>query len=141
MMTLDDVRRIALALPEMFERPDGHRGGATWRTKRGLVVWERGPSKTDLAQLEELGREWPAGTVVALHLDGTGTAEALLNGFPETFFTIPHLDGYPAVLARLDTADPGLLEELIADAWLARVPQRIARDWLGEHTDGGKGAT
>ncbi|MFT4231206.1 MAG: hypothetical protein QM606_00300, partial [Leucobacter sp.] len=65
MATLEEVRRIALALPEVVEGVDGHRGGAVWRTKRGAVVRERPPSATDLAQLASLGREWPEGVVIA----------------------------------------------------------------------------
>lgn len=133
MTTLDDVRRIALALPEVYEQIDGHRGGAVWRTKRGLVAWERPPGKTDLAQLEELGREWPEGIVLGIRVDGDAAKEALLAGFPEALFTIPHFDGYPAVLVRLDVIDPDLLRELIVDSWLGRIPKRLARQWLAEN--------
>ncbi len=133
MTTLDEVRRIALALPEVFEQIDGHRGGAVWRTKRGTVVWERPPGKTDLAQLAALGREWPPGVVLGIRVDGADAKAALLAGFPESLFTIPHFDGYPAVLARLDVIDPELLRELVVDAWLGRIPKRLAQQWLAEH--------
>lgn len=43
--------------------------------------------------------------------------EALLAGQPEVFFTIPHYDGYPAVLIHLDRIAPELLAELVEDAW------------------------
>lgn len=133
MITLDDVRRIALALPEVFEQIDGHRGGAVWRTKRGTVVWERPPGRTDLARLAELGREWPTGVVLGIRVDGADTKRALLAGFPDSLFTIPHFDGYPAVLAHLDRIDGDLLRELIIDAWLGRIPKRLAQRWLAEN--------
>ncbi len=132
MSSLDDVHRIAQQLPEVFEQPDGHRGGRTWRTKRGLIAWEREPSKTDLAQLEALGRAWPDGPVLGVHV-ANEAKEALLGSFPEVFFTIPHFDGYPAVLLRLDVVDPELLRELVTEAWLSRVPKRLAHSWLEEH--------
>ena len=104
--TIDDVRRIALGLPETIEVVDGQRGGAAWRTRSGLFVWERGPGRTDLAKLAELGRSWPDGTVVGVRTDGLDGKQALLESFPDAFFTIPHFEGYPAVLVRLDTDRP-----------------------------------
>jgi len=133
--TLDDVRAIATALPETFEKVDGHRGGATWRTRNGAFVWERRPGKTDLAQLAAAGRTWPDGTVVALRTDGLTAKDELLAALPDAVFTIPHFDGFPAVLVRLDAVDRNLLAELIADAWLLRAPRAVAAAWLAEHGD------
>lgn len=133
MPTLDDVRAIALGFPDVVERVDGHRGGATWRTPTGAFVWQRGPSARDLQQLAALGREWPPGEVVGVRTDGQQVKQALIETYPDVFFTIPHFDGYPAVLARLDTIDPDHLREVITDAWLLKVPQRTANAWLAEH--------
>lgn len=133
MPTLDDVRAIALGFPDVVERVDGHRGGATWRTPVGAFVWQRGPSGRDLQQLDALGREWPPGEVVGVRTDGQQVKQALLETYPDVFFTIPHFDGYPAVLVRLDTIDPDQLREVITDAWLIKVPQRTANAWLAEH--------
>ena len=133
MPTLDDVRKIALGLPETTETVEGHRGGASWRASGGTFVWERGPSKTDLATLDKLGRSWPDGPVVGIRTDGLDAKEAFLGAFPDAFFTIPHFDGYPAVLVRLDRIDSELLRETITDAWIVRAPQRLSRVWLAEH--------
>ncbi len=130
MATLEDVRTIALALPETFEKVDGHRGGASWRVKDGLFVWERGPGATDLSQLAALGREWPEGPVIGVRTDGAEGKEALLGSFPDVFFTIPHFDGYPAVLVILDRIDLDQLREVITDAWLVKAPRRLTREWL-----------
>jgi hypothetical protein len=131
--TIEDVRKIALSLPGVQESVDGHRGGATWRTGTGVFVWERGPSKADLGKLAELGREWPAGPVVGVRTEGLDGKEALLGSFPGIFFTIPHFDGYPAVLVRLDEIDVGQLREVVTDAWLLKAPKRVAKEWLAEH--------
>jgi hypothetical protein len=131
--TLDDVRALALSLPETYEAIDGHRGGASWRTRAGLFVWERGPGKTDFAQLAQQSRSWPDGPVVGVRTDGLDGAQALLESFPDVFFTIPHFEGYPAVLVRLEKIDLVLLREIVTDAWLLRAPKRIAREWLAEH--------
>lgn len=132
MATLEDCRRIASTFPEVAEQVDGHRGGAVWRTKHGLILWERGPSKTDIAQLAELGRTYPEGLVVAIRAEGEAK-EALLSAYPDVFFTIPHFDGYPAVLARLEALDIGMLAELFAEAWLSRVSKRVGEQWLEEN--------
>lgn len=130
MATLDDVRGIALSLPGAVEIANGHRPGRGWRTKEGLFVWERGPSKADLATSAALGRSWPDGIVVGLRTDGLDGKEALLAALPDILFTIPHFDGYPAVLLRLDEVDRGQLEELVVDSWLVKAPKRVAREWL-----------
>ena len=46
------------------------------------------------------------------------------------YFTIPHFDGYPAILVRLDAIGRTALDELLTEAWLARAPKRLAKRWL-----------
>lgn len=133
MATLDDVRRIALEFPRVVERIEGHHGGASWRTSVGMLAWERPPSKRDLEQLDALGRDWPKGIVIGIRVDGEQAKAALIETYPETFFTIPHFDGFPAVLAVVDAIDEQLLREVLTDAWLLRVPTTIGRAWLSEH--------
>lgn len=133
MATLDDVRTVALALPDVLEVVQGHRGGASWRTKNGGFVWQRGPSAADLAKLAALGRGWPDGDVVGIRTDGLESKEVLLASLPDVLFTIPHFDGYPAVLVRLADIDVRLLEELITDAWLVKAPKALAKEWLAQH--------
>lgn len=135
MATLDHVREIARSLPETVEVVEGHRGGAAWRTKNGLFAWERGPTKADLAALAALDRTWPDGVVVGIRTDGLEAKEALLASLPDVLFTIPHFDGYPALLVRLDSADRALLAELVTDAWLVKAPRALAKAWLAEHAD------
>ena len=55
-------------------------------------------------------------------------AEALLKGQPDIFFSTPHYDGYPYVLARLDVIEPEQLAEVIEDAWRTQAPKRLVRD-------------
>ncbi|MGO9820502.1 MAG: MmcQ/YjbR family DNA-binding protein [Solirubrobacteraceae bacterium] len=54
-----------------------------------------------------------------------GEKEALLQGDPETFFSTPHYDGYPAVLIRIERVDPVELAELIEDGWRLQAPKRL----------------
>lgn len=132
MVSIEEVRTIALALPEARETVSGHTGEAAWRLKSGQFAWLRGPSATDLRQLSELGREWPAGPVLAVRVADLDEKEALLAAEPEALFTIPHFDGYPGLLVRLDDVERDRLAEIISDAWLVRAPVRIAKEWLEE---------
>jgi hypothetical protein len=62
---------------------------------------------------------------LVLRVVDLGEREALLQGQPDAFFTIPHYDGYPAVLVRLETVDPEELAELLEEAWRLRAPKRV----------------
>ncbi len=132
MVSIEDVRAFALALPGAEESVSGHTGEAAWRLKSGQFAWLRGPSATDLRELAELGREWPAGTVLAVRVADLEEKEALLAAEPDVLFTIPHFDGYPGLLVRLDAVDRARIEEIITDAWLVRAPSRVAKKWLAE---------
>jgi hypothetical protein len=58
--------------------------------------------------------------------------EARLAAQPDVCFTTPHFDGYPAVLVRLDKIRVAKLRPLLVEAWLARAPKRLVRDYLEE---------
>jgi hypothetical protein len=123
--TWDDVRRIALALPETSERES--RGLAQWRVGDKLFVWERPLRRSDL---EALGDGAPVGPILGARVEHLVAKEAMLAAEPEHFFTTPHFDGYPAVLVRLDRIGGEDLTEVIVEAWLARAPKRLARAYL-----------
>jgi hypothetical protein len=125
MATWDDVRRLALALPQTVER--SRDGLGAWRVGDKLFAWERPLRRTDL---QALGEAAPTGPVLAARVPDLGAKEALLATGGELYFTIPHFDGYPAVLARLDRMALDDLEELLVEAWLSRAPKRLAREYL-----------
>ncbi|MQA88108.1 MAG: MmcQ/YjbR family DNA-binding protein [Streptosporangiales bacterium] len=125
MATWNDVRRIALALPETSERSS--RGIPAWQVKDKGFVWERPLRRADI---EALGDEAPDGPILGAHVTDVGVKEALLADDPDVFFTTPHFDGYPAILVRLDRIAAAELEELIVEAWLVRAPKRLAKEYL-----------
>ena len=127
MATWDDVARIALALPGTSARTGGQLGARQWRVKDTLFTWERPLGKGDLAAL---GDAAPDGPVLAARVPDLGARQALLADDPRVYFTIPHFDGYPAVLVRLTLIDHAELEELLVEAWLSRAPKRLAAAWL-----------
>ena len=125
MATWDDVQRLALALPETSEaisREQRH-----WRVKDKSFVWERPLRRADL---EALGAEAPEGPILGARVEHLIAKEALLADDPDVYFTTPHFDGYPAVLVRLGAIAVEDLEELVAEAWLARAPKRLAKAFL-----------
>jgi hypothetical protein len=123
--TWDDVRRIALALPETSERVS--RDLRRWEVKDKGFVWERPLRRADL---EALGNHAPDGPILGARVEHLVAKEALLADDPEVFFTTPHFDGYPAVLVRLDRIGPEDLNEVIVEAWLARAPKRLAKAYV-----------
>ena len=125
MATWDDVRRLALALPETSEGTS--HGNAAWRVRDKLFVWER-PLRA--ADLRALGDAAPDGPILGARVEHVGAKEALLADDPGVYFTTPHFDGYAAVLVRLDRIPVDGLEEAIVEAWLCQAPKRLAREFL-----------
>lgn len=105
MSTVEQLRTIALSLPETIERTSYGNVGfrvkdrlfARMRTEDVLVVW-------CASEFEKA---------------------ALIASEPDKFFTTPHYDGYPAVLVWLSKVDPVELRELLIEGWLARAPKRV----------------
>ncbi|HEV2342829.1 MAG TPA: MmcQ/YjbR family DNA-binding protein [Actinocrinis sp.] len=132
MATWEDVRRIALGLPETFERTSW--GSLGWRVKHResgkLFVWERPLGKRDR---EQLGDAAPDGPILGVRVPDLGAKDAVLASDPDVYFTIPHFGGYPAVLVRLDRIDVAALEELVVEAWLCRAAKSAVKRYLAEH--------
>ena len=125
MATWDDVRRLALDLPETSERTS--RDTAQWLVKDKLFVWERPLRQSDL---KALGASAPDGPILGARVEHEIAKQALIADDPEVFFTTPHFDGYPAILVRLESIDVRTLEEVIVEAWLCRAPKRLARAYV-----------
>jgi hypothetical protein len=127
MATWDDVRRLALALPETSERES--RGLRGWRVKDKGFVWERPLRRADYAAL---GDDAPDGPILGARVEHLGAKEALVAHDPAVFFTTPHFDGYPAILVRLEPISVEDLEELVTEAWLAAAPKRLAKAFIDQ---------
>jgi hypothetical protein len=123
----DDVRRLALALPETSEGVS--RDLRRWLVKDKGFVWERPLRRSDL---EALGDAAPDGPILGARVEHLVAKEALLADDPSVYFTTPHFDGYPAILVRLEQIGPEDLEELVVEAWLARAPKRLVEKYLSE---------
>ena len=127
MATWDDVRRLALELPEATEVTS--RGLAQWRVKDKLFVWERPLRKSDL---EALGDAAPDGPILGARVEHLVAKEAVLADDPAVFFTTPHFNGFPAVLVQLEKINLEDLREVVVEAWLARAPKKLAQAYVDE---------
>jgi hypothetical protein len=111
----DDVRRIALSLPETTEQP--------WYGTPGFRVKGKG--------FLRIRSEHEGGLVI--FLADLGEKEALLASDPEKFFTTPHYDRYPSVLVNLPAVDVEELTELITESWCVKAPARVLQAFEREH--------
>lgn len=126
MASLDDVARLASELPGATEG-DRH-GNRTWFVAGQAFAWERPFSKADVRRFGD--ETPPAGPVLAVRTEDLGEKEALLAAHPAAFFTIPHFDGYSAVLLQLRKVSGPALREAVTDGWLACAPARLAAQYL-----------
>ena len=125
MASWEDVRRIALDLPETDEGTT--HGNRSWRVKEKGFVWERPLRRGDL---EALGDAAPDGPILGARVENEMAKEALVANDPDVFFTTPHFNGYPAILIRLDKISVEDLTEVIVEAWLAKAPKRLVKEYL-----------
>lgn len=125
-MTFDDVAELALGLPEVVEAE--RRGTRTWLVGPKAFGWERPFSKADLRRFG--ATRVPHGPILALRVADLMDKEAVLAAHPDAFFTIPHFEGFSAILVRMDAVHRDELSDAVVDAWLACAPPRLAAAYL-----------
>jgi hypothetical protein len=129
MVSLEDVERLVGQLPETEETTQhGHR---TWTVGGKGFAWERPFSKADL---KRYGDETPPdGPILAIKVEDLAEKEAVLAARAgDGFFTIPHFNGYAAVLVELDKVPEDVLRDALLDGWLVYAPATVAK----AHLDG-----
>jgi hypothetical protein len=129
----EDIDRIARSLPEVelgiswgdrptYKVPKGEKG-------KGFLL-HRSPHKT--ATDPETGEMYD--DLLVIHTPSLEAKQELVDDERLPFFTIDHFNGYKAVLvrqSRLDEIDVDELEEIITDAWAARAPKRLVKQYFG----------
>jgi predicted DNA-binding protein (MmcQ/YjbR family) len=104
--TFDDVRAIAMALPEVEER-------LTWETDVTFRIRDK---------IFVIGSD----DSEAISLKATLPVQAdLLDFDSEAFSPAPYVGRFGWVSVKLDRVDQALLEKLVRDAWRSTAPKRL----------------
>ncbi len=106
MADADDVRRIALGLPDVVEIDSD---GFDFRVAGKGFVWsypEPRPGRGRVIRTD----------IAVLFVGDEAEKQALVLGEPNLFFTTPGYDGWPLVMLRLAEVDERRMQELIVDA-------------------------
>jgi len=119
MASQEDVRRIALSLPETSEGEKGFGFGVMNRGKSKGFVW----AWNERVVLKK--PKVPNPDVLAVRVADETEKQMLLASDTEKFFTEPHYNGFPAVLVRLPAISADELAELITDAWRCMAPAAL----------------
>lgn len=120
MTNLNDARAIALSLPEVQEK-----SGRTLSWSVGehqTFAWERTFSKADL---KKLGEHVPRGIILAIRTENLLLKDQMLEDEARDYlFTIPHFEGYPAVLVCLEDISFEQLEAVLREAWQSSISKK-----------------
>ena len=131
MVSIEEAAQIANSLPEVTE--GARHGNHTWFVRGKAFAWQRPFSKADL---ERFGDDTPpGGPILAVSVEDLIEKEAVLAANPKAFFTIPHFDGYAAVLIQLDKVTKKALKDALVDGWLAVAPERLVAEHEGHARD------
>ena len=128
--TVEDVHRLAQSMPGVTRYPDDKK--TVYQVSRKSFVFFRNPRPD--AFDPETGERYD--DVIVFWVESEEAKQELLADESLPFFTTPHFNGHPSVLlrgCRVGELDVDQLEEVVADAWLARAPKTKAQKWLEEH--------
>lgn len=125
MATIEDVERIIAELPRVVE--DERHARRTWSVGGKGFAWVRPFSKADIRRYGATTP--PDGPILAVRVADLAEKEAVLATSSDAIFTIPHFDGYAAVLIQLNKSKRAELQDAIVDAWFACAPPDLADNY------------
>jgi hypothetical protein len=117
----EDVRRIALALPEVREDENNFSFSVPNKGKNKAIAW------VWQQRVEPKEPRVPRPDVLAIRVNGDTEKQALLASDPDKFFTEAHYNGFPAVLVRLPAITTEELTELLTEAWRLQAPRSAVK--------------
>lgn len=106
MATFDDVRSMAMALPEVEE----------------ILTWEVDVTFRVRKKIFAIGGEGAERISLKASLDQQAD---LLDFDPETFKSAPYVGRFGWVTVDLGRIDPAMLDELLRQAWLSVAPKKL----------------
>ena len=106
-MTYDEIVKLALELP-----------GAEESTSYGT------PALKVAGKM--LARKHQDGVSIVLRVS-FDEREMLMEAEPATFYITDHYRNYPALLARIETVDPGTLKRLLEQTWREVAPKKLLK--------------
>ena len=109
-MTEDDVRAMALALPQVEE----------------TVSYGKPAFKAFGKFLTRVRKEDNSIVLVGVDFD---EREMLIEAEPGIFHITAHYKDYPSVLARLETVHPGTVKGFLERRWRACAPKKALKEW------------
>ena len=107
-MTIDELRQIVLAIPEVEEGTSY--GTLAFKVRKRLLCRLHDDDEVLVLKCDPIERD------------------ALLAESGGPWFITPHYEGYGYVLVRLAGADPAEVRELIVEAWLREAPKRLVAE-------------
>jgi hypothetical protein len=122
-LTFDDVDALATSLPGVDVATKW--GKRTYVVEGRSFAWQRPFSKADLARFGD--ETPPSGEILAVRVEDLDAKDALLAIAPAGFFTIPHFNGYAAVLIELCKARPRDVRAALEDAHAVAAAKRPRR--------------
>jgi hypothetical protein len=125
MADLNDVHRIALALPGVTEGPEGLSYSVPVKGKEKGFIWAWNE------RVEPKKARVPNRGVLVVLVPNLQIKEMLLQSDEVKFFTEQHYNGFPAVFVRLSEIDKEELKEMIIEAWRCKA----TRDLLAQLPD------
>ncbi len=125
MATFDDVRRIGMALPEMTESTSYGTPALKVRKKLACRMWGE----------REHRRDQVFDTEVLVLFCEPEMKPVLLDNHPSVLFTVPHYDGYGAVLVRMADVDLDDLADWLEESYRLKAPPTLVRQLDADNDD------
>ena len=135
MASLADVARIALSMPEAVEVENfGHFHGFAWTVRGKAFAWERPFTNADLRRFGDV--KPPEGQILAVRVSSLEEKDVKLMAGTPGVFTIPHFDGFAAMLIQLDSVSMRSLKDALTDAYLAMTSPGAGKPAQGRRATG-----
>lgn len=127
MVTINELKKIALSFPETVQEED----------RIAFAVMNKGKPKgfawVWMERIDPKAPKIPNKGVIAIRVRNNLEKDMLIESEPDKFFTEPHYNAFPAVLVRLDAIDTNELKSLLLTAWRCQAPTNLVKEFDKDH--------